>query len=283
MGAARKLSTSGRDRGAALADFLAERIGVERAAAAALVRAGAVYVGRRRVEDPDRALEAGERITVHVADAGARPLPASLAIVHADADVLVVDKPAGVPSQATRESTAGALDRMVTEVEPGARLLHRIDRDASGLVLFTRTEAAQRRFAAWLRGGEIERRYLAVAWGHVAADAGRLERPIGRDPRDRRRMSAGHGRPALTVHRVLRRGRAPGGSPTTLLEIDLETGRTHQIRVHLADAGHPLCGDRLYGREPAIERLCLHACRLAWPGAPAVTSGAPPMFDDMVA
>jgi 23S rRNA-/tRNA-specific pseudouridylate synthase len=96
-------------------------------------------------------------------------------------------------------------------------------------------------------------------------------------------MSAGHGRPALTVCRVLRRGRAPGGSPTTLLEIDLETGRTHQIRVHLADAGHPLCGDRLYGGEPAIERLCLHACRLAWPGAPAVMSPAPPMFDDMVA
>ena len=281
MGAARKLSTSGRDRGAALADFLAERIGIERAAAAALVRAGAVYVGRRRVEDPDRTLEAGERITVHVADEVSAG-PASLAIVHADADVLVVDKPAGVPSQATRESTAGALDRMVAEVEPGARLLHRLDRDASGLVLFTRTEAARPRFAAWLRAGAIERRYLAVAWGHVAAEAGRLERSIGRDPRDRRRMSAGQGRPARTVYRVLRRGRAASGAPTTLLEIDLETGRTHQIRVHLADAGHPLCGDRLYGREPAIERLYLHACRLAWPGT-AVTSPAPPMFDDMVA
>ncbi len=282
MGAARKLSTSGRDRGAALADFLAERIGVERAAAAAMVRAGAVYVGRRRVEDPDRPLEAGERITVHVADDVSAGPPASLAIVHADADVLVVDKPVGVPSQATRESTAGALDRMVAEIEPGARPLHRLDRDASGLVLFTRTAAAQPRFVAWLRAGAIERRYVAVAWGHVAADAGRLERPIGRDPRDRRRMSAGQGRPARTVYRVLRRGRAASGAPTTLLEIDLETGRTHQIRVHLADAGHPLCGDRLYGPEPAFERLCLHACRLAWPGA-AVTSPAPPMFDDMVA
>jgi 23S rRNA pseudouridine1911/1915/1917 synthase len=281
MATARKLSTSGRDRGASLADFLAERIGIERAAAAALVRAGAVYVGRRRVEDPDRTLEAGERITVHFADEVSAE-PSSLAIVHADADVLVVDKPAGVPSQATRESTAGALDRMVAEVEPGARLLHRLDRDASGLVLFTRTEAAQPRFAAWLRAGAIERRYVAVVWGHVAADAGRLERSIGRDPRDRRRMSAGQGRPARTVYRVLRRGRAASGAPTTLLEIDLETGRTHQIRVHLADAGHPLCGDRLYGGEPAIERLCLHACRLAWPDT-AVTSPAPPMFDDMVA
>ncbi len=279
--AARKLTTSGRDRGATLADFLAERLGLEQAAAAALVRTGAVYVGRRRVEDPDRTLDAGERVTVH--DGGTPRPTGALAIVHEDPDVLVVEKPAGVPSQATRETALGALDRMVAEVDPAARLLHRLDRDASGLVLFTRTATAQQRFAAWLRGGDIERRYVAAAWGHVAGDAGRFERAIGPDPRHRRRMSAGHGRPARTAYRVVRRGRAPDGAPTTLLEIDLETGRTHQIRVHLADAGHPLCGDRLYGPERPIERLCLHAHRLAWPGAPAITSPVPPLLEALVA
>jgi len=280
----RKLTTSGQDRGRPLADFLAERLSLERAAVVDLVRAGGVYLGRHRVEEPERLLDAGERVTVRGgAGAGAA---SALCLIHQDRDVLVLDKPAGVPSQATRETALGALDRMVTATEPGARLLHRLDRDASGLVLFTRTAAAQRRFAAWLRGGQLERRYVAVAWGHIAADAGCFERAIGPDPRDRRRMAAGHGRPARTSYRVARRGRAPSGAATTLLEIDLETGRTHQIRVHLADAGHPLCGDRVYGPPvpPApVERLCLHAQRLAWPGSPAVTSPVPRILDELVA
>jgi len=212
----------------------------------------------------------------------------ALSIVHEDGDVLVVDKPAGVPSQATRDTVVGALDRMVAAVDAGARLFHRLDRDASGLVLFTRTAAARRRFAGWLRGGQLERRYVAAAWGHIAADAGRFERAIGPDPRDRRRMSAGLGRAARTVYRVARRGHAPGGAPTTLVELDLETGRTHQIRVHLSDAGHPVCGDRLYGPAgpvspvTAVDRLFLHGHRLAWPGAPAITSPVPPLFDELV-
>jgi RluA family pseudouridine synthase len=295
---ARKLTASGRDRGRPLADFLAERLGLDRAGAAALVRAGGVYVGRARVEEPGRALDAGERVTVHepagpdaeVADSVSSAALAAdvhaIAVVHADPEVLVVDKPAGMPSQATRETTAGALDRLVARDEPGARLLHRLDRDASGLVLFTRNPAAHRRFAALLREGGLERSYAAVAWGHVGAGAGRLDRPIGPDPRDRRRMAAGQGRSALTLYRAVRRGRTSTGAPTTLLELDLATGRTHQIRVHLSGAGHPLCGDRLYGpaAPPApVARLCLHACRLAWPGAAPVVSAAPACFDALCA
>jgi 23S rRNA pseudouridine1911/1915/1917 synthase len=278
----RKLTTVGSDRGRALADFLAQRLGLAPEAAADLVRAGAVYVGRKRVEQPDRVLDAGERVAVHDL---APSVPATLSIVYQDDEVVVVDKSAGVPSQATRESSADALDRMVAAIEPGARLLHRLDRDASGLVLFTRTGSAQRRFAALLRDGQLERSYVAAAWGHMASDSGRLERAIGPDPRDRRRMSAGHGRSARTSYRVVRRGRAPGGGPTTLVAVELETGRTHQIRVHLADAGHPLCGDRLYGPAPPPEpvaRLCLHAHRLAWPGAPEIASPLPQLVDDMV-
>jgi RluA family pseudouridine synthase len=339
---ARKLSTSGRDRGLLLADFLAERLGVDRSEAVTLVRDGGVYVDRSRIEDPSHRLQAGQRITVHET-AGAEhaaepsrapstPVPAtpadlltpsptprpgspqpaavpapvpksspesrtplsepapgadaSIAIAYQDADVLIVDKPAGVPSQATRERSRGALDRIIQRTQPHARLLHRLDRDASGLVLFTRTPDAQRRFAELLRDGLLARRYVAVAWGHVTADAGRLDRPIGPDPGDRRRMAAGHGRPALTHFRVTRRGRAPDGAPTTLLEIDLATGRTHQIRVHLSDAGHPLCGDRLYGPAPepaAVPRLCLHAGQLAWPDTEPILSPVPAWFDDLVA
>jgi 23S rRNA pseudouridine1911/1915/1917 synthase len=283
LSAARKLTTVGGDRGRTLADFLAQRLGLSPRAAADLVRAGAVYVGRKRVEQPEFVVDAGQRVAVHEVAEVAEST--ALSIVHRDDDVLVVDKPAGVASQATRESSAGALDRIVAEMEPGARLLHRLDRDASGLVLFTRTEAAQRRFAEMLRHGRLERSYVAAAWGHLASSSGRFERAIGPDPRDRRRMSAGHGRPARTSYRVVRRGRGPGGSPTTLVAVELETGRTHQIRVHLADAGHPLCGDRLYGPAPPPEpvaRLCLHAHRLAWPDAPAIASPLPPMLDEMV-
>jgi len=319
MPAARKLTASGRDRGRSLASFLAERLGLEPDGAAALVRAGGVYVGRARVEEPNRPLAAGERVVVHGAlptgDAVAGPAPApiggaaagpassstgsaiaaaghspppigqppAVAIVYEDADVLVIDKPAGVASQATRESALGAVDRLVAGEYPGARLFHRIDRAASGLVLFTRHADAHRRFAALLRGGRIERHYTAVAWGHLAADAGSFAQPIGPDPRDRRRMVVGgHGRPALTHYRVARRGRAPTGELTTLVELQLATGRTHQIRVHLAGAGHPLCGDLLYGPSspPAsVPRLCLHAHRLAWPGTPPVLSENPRLFD----
>ncbi|HWM88506.1 MAG TPA: RluA family pseudouridine synthase [Kofleriaceae bacterium] len=276
MAGARKLTASGRDRGRPLAEFLAERLGLERAAAATLVRAGAVYVGRSRVEEPERALDAGDRVAVHEAEAMEE---AALSIAYRDRDVLVVDKPAGVPTQATRSSARGALDRMVSEMEAGARLLHRLDRDASGLVLFTLTQESHRRFAALLRDGRIERRYAAVASGHLRDDAGCIDRPIGPDPRDRRRMAAGQGRPARTHYTVRRRGFDSGGAPTTLLDLDLETGRTHQIRVHLASAGHPLIGDRIYGPAPVSERLCLHARRLAWPDAAPVVSPEPGSFE----
>ena len=297
MSRTRKLTASGRDRGAALVDFLAERLAVRRGAAATLIRAGAVYVGRVRVESPERALDAGELVTVHDPEVAIRPEdPAGVPLVsiaHEDHDVIVADKPAGMPSQAMRQTARGALDRLVQKRDRGARLFHRIDRDASGLVLFTRHPEAHARFGALLREGRLARRYLAVARGHLAAEQGRLDAAIGPDPLDRRRMaafgaagapaSAGKGgpRPALTHYRVLRRGVDPAGEPTTLVELDLATGRTHQIRVHLATAGHPLAGDRLYGEPDDAGRLCLHATRLAWPGR-EVSSPPPDLFDAQV-
>ena len=321
--APRKLTTSAADSGRALADFLADRLALDRTEAAALVTDGAVYLDRRRVEDPAHPLGAAHRLTVHLPPApgttaasgpppppaapasgpppppaapssGSPPPPAAPAsrapwrladwIVHQDREVIVVDKPPGVPSQATRAAATGALDRMVLDqIDREARLLHRLDRDASGLVLFTRTPAARRRFAALLAAYQLERIYCAAVWGHWASAEGALSGPIGRDPHDHRRMVVGPGRPALTRFRLVRRGSTPGGEPVSLLQLELVTGRTHQIRVHLADAGHPICGDALYGPgRPALERLFLHAHRLAWPGGAPVLAPVPIALADLV-
>lgn len=282
MAASRKLTTSSIDRGRALTDFLAERLGIDTAHAASLVRTGAVYVGRLRATDGAATLDAGQRVTVYT-DGGAPASqgPPPVEVVYQDADVIVLDKPCGVPSQASRERAEGALDRSVAALDPAARLFHRLDRDASGLVLFTRSPAAHRRFAALLADRRLERLYQAVVSGHLAEDSCVLDLPIGRHPHDRRRMQAGHGRPARTQVRVLRRGGTAAGAPATLVELSLDTGRTHQIRVHLAQAGHPLLGDALYGAGGA-SRLCLHATRLSWPGGGPASSPAPPSFAELV-
>jgi 23S rRNA pseudouridine1911/1915/1917 synthase len=202
--------------------------------------------------------------------------------MYRDDDVLVVNKPCGMPSQATRDASSGALDRLVTdELDPRARLLHRIDRDASGLVLFTRSEPARSRFAALLRSHALERTYCALVWGRWQPERGELAGTIGRDPRDRRRMAVGSGQPAVTRFRLICHGATQRGAPVSQLELDLVTGRTHQIRVHLAHAGHPICGDGLYGSEGVghqVDRLFLHAHRLAWPGAAPVVAPLPPAF-----
>jgi 23S rRNA pseudouridine1911/1915/1917 synthase len=288
MAGPRKLTTSGVDRGRVLADFLAERLSIDRAGADALVRGGAVYLDRHRIEDPDHLLGASHRLVVHLPASTDAPPPVSDRVTdrvaHQDGEVIVIDKPAGVPSQATRASSASALDRLVAAaIDRDARLLHRIDRGASGLVLFTRTPAARRRFAALLASYQLERTYCAAVWGHWQPAEGALSGSIGRDPNDHRRMVVGPGRPALTRFRLVRRGTAPGSEPVSLLQLDLVTGRTHQIRVHLSDAGHPICGDALYGPDrPPLDRLFLHAHRLAWPGAAPVVAPVPFAFSDLV-
>jgi 23S rRNA pseudouridine1911/1915/1917 synthase len=138
--------------------------------------------------------------------------------------------------------------------------VHRLDKGTSGLILAARSDRAHRALAAQLEDRSLSRTYLAIARGSVPDEAGVLEGPIGRHPRDRKRMAVvAGGRPARTRYRVLERR---GGC--TLLECELETGRTHQVRVHLAALGHPLAGDAQYGRPARGEppRPMLHACRL---------------------
>ncbi len=196
-------------------------------------------------------------------------------VVHEDDDLLIVDKPAGLvvhPAPGHADGTlVNALLGRGESLAPGGiagvqrpGIVHRLDRDTSGLLMVARSDAAQASLQAQLKARRIKKTYLALVQGSVAAGAGRIEAPIGRDPGRRTRMAVvPSGRPATTGYRV--RERFNGW---TLLELDLVTGRTHQIRVHLEAIGHPIAGDPMYGtgtsrRGPdGLERMFLHAWRL---------------------
>ena len=144
-------------------------------------------------------------------------------------------------------------------MRPG--IVHRLDKDTSGVLLVARTDAAHRALAAQFAGRTVEKIYLALVHGKVRADSGRITKPIARDPVRRTRMTARleSGREALTDYKVRKRF-----EKFTFLEVRIGTGRTHQIRVHLASIGHPVAGDRVYGAPPAQRRLFLHAWRIGF-------------------
>jgi 23S rRNA pseudouridine1911/1915/1917 synthase len=197
-----------------------------------------------------------------------------LRIAWQDEHLLVVDKPAGLvvhPSSGHADGTLvhGLLEHGAAGGEEADRpgIVHRLDRDTSGLLIVARHDAAQAHLMGLLKARGIKKRYLVLVGGSVAASVGRIEAPIGRDPRHRTRMAVvGDGRPAVTGYRV--RERFDGW---TLLEVDLVTGRTHQIRVHLASIGHAVAGDPVYAsgrvrKGPAgLERLFLHAWQVEFP------------------
>ena len=196
-------------------------------------------------------------------------------VVYEDDDLLIVDKPSGLvvhpgPGHSSDTLVNGLLARaggteyggIAGVARPG--IVHRLDRDTSGLLMVAKHDAAQASLMAQLKARRIKKTYLALVQGNVSAAAGRIEAPIGRDPKRRTRMAVvNDGRPSVTGYRV--RERFDGW---TLLELDLVTGRTHQIRVHLEAIGHPVAGDPVYGgalarRGPdGLERLFLHAWRL---------------------
>jgi 23S rRNA pseudouridine1911/1915/1917 synthase len=254
---------------------LAEVPGVEsRAAAQRLIEAGAVTVnGGSRAKR--HLLERGD--AVHVDLGPAPPAPGQIdpeelgvPIVYSDSHLLVVDKPAGMVTHPSRGHSGGTLVHGLIgggiaggddPERPG--IVHRLDRDTSGLLLVARTERAHRDLGRMMRDRAIERRYLALAYGSFPP-ALTVDRPIGRDPRRRTRQAVVPvgGREAVTHFRRLEQI-----GDLALIEARLETGRTHQVRVHLEHAGHPVLGDPLYGRgrhPQGLPRQFLHAYQLGF-------------------
>jgi len=189
-------------------------------------------------------------------------------IAYEDEHLLVVDKGPGVVVHPARGHGEGTLAQLLAASAAGgdperAGIVHRLDRDTSGLLVVARSEQAHRRLQGALRRRLIEREYVALVQGQPPARSGTIEAPIGRDPRVRTRMTVGgaHSREART-HFTLERALAG----TSLLRLRLDTGRTHQIRVHLRAIGHPVCGDPEYGTAGmlGLTRQFLHAARLAF-------------------
>jgi len=252
---------------------------LSRAVVQRLIREGRVTVGGR----PGRAgqrLGQGERVLVGVPPGepeALRPEPIPLTIVYEDADLLVVDKPAGLtvhPAAGARRGTLAAalvahrpeLAAVGAPERPG--IVHRLDRDTSGLLVVAKNEAARAALARQWKRREVEKGYLALVQGRLEPPEGIIDAPIGRDPRHRQRMAVVEGgRAARTAYRVRQYliGDETGKVWYSLVDVRPSTGRTHQIRVHFAALGHPLVGDRVYGRpSPVLGRQFLHAYRLAF-------------------
>jgi len=271
---------------AALAGERVDRVvamltGLARADVAALVKDGHVLVDGRAVTTRSRRLAEGETVDVTVPEVVTTRIAGDpsvdFAVVHADADVIVVDKPPGLvvhPGAGHSSGTLvhGLVARFPDLLDAGAGdpgrpgIVHRLDKDTSGLLAVARTAGAYHALVAQLQDRSMSRRYLALVWGHVEGGEGVVDAPVGRASSDPTRMTvSASGKEARTRYDVVSRHDRP--APTTLLRCRLETGRTHQIRVHLAAIGHPVVGDARYGGKRAAiasPRGFLHAEALAF-------------------
>ncbi|MES2179358.1 MAG: RluA family pseudouridine synthase [Gemmatimonadota bacterium] len=234
--------------------FIAAALGISRTQSATLIATGHVKVGGRSERASYRPTK-GEIVCVHIPAPTSRPVEGEdipIAVVFEDEEVLVVDKPAGMvvhPAPGNWNGTlvnalkgrGGPLSDLGGEEREG--IVHRLDKETSGLLLVAKTDRAHRVLGAAMARREIVRRYAAMSWGHLDADRVTVEKPIGRDPRDRKRMAVvTTGRAARTDFVRLARFDA-----VDLLRAHLHSGRTHQIRVHLSSIGHPVAGDDTYG------------------------------------
>jgi 23S rRNA pseudouridine1911/1915/1917 synthase len=268
--------------------FLADQLGLSRTQAARLVADKAVTVDGKPAR-ASRILNRGERVAVifpeHQAPRTLRPSPIPLSVVYEDEHVAVIDKPAGLvvhPAPGHWDDTlVNALVARGTTLAGGAAgrpgVVHRLDRNTSGLMVVARTDLAHRRLGAAIAARRVRRTYAALAWGHLSESPTVIDAPIARHPVDRKRMAiTPGGRPARTdAYVVARFGVAD------LLRLELHSGRTHQIRVHLEHIGHPVVGDPTYAGggsrrisgvarreaealERATPRQALHAAALAF-------------------
>ena len=270
----RTLQALPEDAGERLDAFLARRLeNVTRSAAARLCQDGQVVSGGKPLAKNAR-LTGGETIQVTLPDPEASeavPQNIPLDVVYEDADVIVVNKPKGLvvhPAPGHPDGTlvnallyhcGDSLSGIGGELRPG--IVHRIDRDTSGLIIAAKNDDAHQKLSAQLQDHTLARTYACIVVGNLRQDSGTVDAPIGRSPGDRKKMAVvPDGRRAVTHWEVVARY---GGH--TLLRCRLETGRTHQIRVHMAYIGHPIQGDMVYGAKKAVPGLqgqCLHAVGL---------------------
>jgi 23S rRNA pseudouridine1911/1915/1917 synthase len=287
------------DAGKSIADVVAAILRLPRSRAITIVRQGGVRLGGQACRKPDRTVRSGQRLTMDApaddkkprfVDKKQPPRPrvekpqkiAGLRIAYQDADLIVVDKPAGVTTVRHAEELAEAgskaryLPPTLVDMLPGLvkgpmhgrfriRAVHRLDRDTSGLIVFARTAEAETKLGKQFRAHETDRSYLALVRGKPVE--GRIESTLVRDRGDGRRGSGAGGQSAVSQIRVVETWPGYG-----LVECRLETGRTHQVRIHLGEAGTPLCGERVYDRPlhgkplpdaSGARRPMLHAASLA--------------------
>jgi 23S rRNA pseudouridine1911/1915/1917 synthase len=268
--------------------LIAERLGLSRTQTATLIATGNVLVGGRRERASYRA-RAGDEIDVTIPPPPGREVVGEqipLDVVFEDDHLLVVNKAAGMVVHPAPGNWTGTLVNALVgrgaevaadadAAEERAGIVHRLDKDTSGLLLVAKTDAANRALSRAIAERRVTRRYAALAWGHVVTDAFTVDAPIGRDPRDRKRMAVvSSGRTAKTDFVRLARY-----ASADLLRAHLHTGRTHQIRVHLASVGHPVVGDDSYGGGGGRRLMALpphrHFLHAAWLQLRHPATGAP--------
>ena len=279
--------------------FLADSQDLSRSFLQKILKEGTVIVNGKSVK-ANYKLRKGDRIEFEIPEAVEPDIVAEdipLSILYEDADVLVVDKPKGMvvhPAAGHYSRTLvnavmyhckGELSGINGVLRPG--IVHRIDRDTTGSIIICKNDMAHNEIARQLKEHSINRRYRAIVTGVLKDEEGTIEGAIGRDKKDRKKMAiTADGKPAVTHYRVLQRFKH-----YTYVECVLETGRTHQIRVHMASIGHPLLGDEVYGRKSdkyKCEGQCLHAMTLGFHHPRTgeyieVNAPLPPYFEHLLA